>query len=163
MPIDAVIFSGRSAQEIFNGVSYLVQYTLTNNLGKSVSAVKRIIVSESAKTSKNANPVTSDIFANGVTMTSLSLSAVLKLSTDLNLTSAENYIFKNTKLEPAYLSEKLTTTWFVTDGETKFYRSSGVDTNEFTGPEQTPIGRSFYLLAITRDDRGGLSFVKKKF
>lgn len=163
IPVDVLIFAGRTAQETYNGISYLVEYTLTSNSGKSTTSIKRILVSESAKTSKNTNPVTTDIFASGVSMTALNLSSKLNLSTDLNLSSAETYTTKNAKLELISNVEKLTTTWFVTDGETKYYRSSNVDVNEFTAPDAAPVGRFFYLLAVTRDERGGVSVVKKKF
>jgi hypothetical protein len=163
VPIEAIMFSSRTPTETYNGVSYLIEYTLVNNLGESVKSVKRIIVSETSKTPKNLNPATSQVFAGGVAMVSLSLSSKLSLSTDLSLTSAENYNLKNLKGELVNQVENLTTTWFVTDGETKFYRSNGVSTNEFTAPDQAPANRSFYLLAISRDDRGGVSLVKKKF
>ncbi len=163
IPIDAIIFAGRSAQETYNGVSYLVDYSLTNNLGQTVKSVKRILVSDSAKTSKNQNPITTQVFANGAAMTALSLSSKLNLTTDLTLASAESYILKNSNLVDQPQTEKLTTTWFVTDGETKYFRSVDLDSNEFTAPAQAPVGRAFYLLALTRDDRGGVSLVKKRF
>ena len=163
VPIDTVIFAGRQAYEKFNGVNYLVEYTLTNDRGESVTSIKRILVSESAKTSKNQNPVTSQILADGSPMNSLNLGAKVNLSTDLNFTSAEAFTLQNANGETFARTEKLITTWFITDGETKFYRSSGTDVNEFTGPAAAPTGRAFYLMALTRDDRGGTSLVKKKF
>lgn len=163
VPTDAIIFAGRTQAEMFNGVNYLVIYSLTNNLGEQITAIKRILVSESAKTSKNQNPVTSQIFADGVAMTGLSYGAKVALSTDLVFASAEAFTAKNAKLESFARTEKLVTTWFVTDGETKYYRSSGTDSNLFTQPDVSPVGRSFYMLAITHDDRGGVSLVKKKF
>jgi hypothetical protein len=163
VPNDTLMFTGRTAQETFNGVNYIVEYTLTNNKGESLTSIKRIPVSETTKTVKNTNPTTSDILADGASMTALSFGAKTFLSTDVSLSSAEVYTTKNAQLEFVTQTEKLTTTWFVTDGTTKYYRSSGVNANEFTAPDQAPSGRSFYLLAVTRDERGGLSVVKKKF
>jgi len=163
IPASAVIFEGRSSIEQFNGVSYLLEYILSNDLGETVRSIKRIVVSDSAKTSKNSNPITADILANGVSMTSLSWSSPVNLTTDLSLTSAETYSSKNSSGELGTAVEQLVTTWFVTDGETKYYRSEGLEADEYTAPSAAPVGRSVYILAITHDDRGGVSLVKKKF
>ncbi len=163
IPPDAIIFAGRQPYEKFNGVNYIIEYTLTNERSESVTAIKRILVSETAKTSKNQNPSTSQIFANGTAMNTMSYGAKVNLSTDLTLASAEAYTVQNANAETFGRTEKLITTWFITDGETKFYRSSGTDVNEFTAPASAPTGRSLYLMALTRDDRGGVSLVKKKF
>lgn len=163
VPNDTVMFANRTAAEIFNGVNYLVIYTLTNETGKSVSAFKRIVVSETAKTSKNSNPAVSQVFADGSPLNTMNWGGKFNLSTDLSLVSAESYVVKNAKLESFSKTENLTTTWFVTDGDAKYFRSAGTDSNEFNAPSQPPVGRSFYLIAVSRDDRGGVNFVKKKF
>lgn len=163
IPNDTVIFAGKSAAEKYNGVNYIITYTLTNNLGQSLTAVKRILVSETAKTAKNNNPVTAQIFANGAAFATMTLGIKQNLSTDLTSASAENYITKDAQLNETARAEKLTTTWFVTDGETKYYRSSGTDVNQYTSPGASAIGRSMYVMAITHDNRGGVSLVKKKF
>lgn len=163
VPASNVIFAGRSLVEQFNGVGYLLEYILSNDRGETVRSIKRIIVSESSKTSKNLNPNTTDIFANGVSMTALSWSSPVNLNTDLALTSAETYTIKNSSGELVTAVEQLVTTWFVTDGETKYYRSEGFDADEYIAPSAAPVGRSVYILAITHDDRGGVSLVKKKF
>ncbi len=163
VPSDALMFAGRSTAETYNGVNYLVIYTLANDRGESVTSFKRIVVSESAKTSKNTNPVTTQVFADGAALTTMNWGSKFNLSTDLSFLSAESYVVKNVKMESLAKTENLTTTWFVTDGETKYFRSAGTDSNEFNAPGQAPVGRSFYLLAVSRDDRGGVSLVKKKF
>lgn len=163
VPSDTVMFAGRTPAEIYNGVNYLVIYTLTNNTGQSVTAFKRIVVSETAKIAKNVNPVTTQVFADGSPLTTMNWGSKFNLSTDLSMVSAEAYVVKNTKLESFAKTENLTTTWFITDGEAKYFRSAGTDSNEFNAPGQPPVGRSFYLMAVSRDDRGGVSFVKKKF
>lgn len=163
IPATAIIFAGRSAYEVWNGVNYLVVYTLTNDSGKTVTAVKRILVSDSAKTAKNNNPVTTQVYADGVALTAMSWGAQFTLTTDLSNVSAENYVVQNKNSQTLAKTEALTTTWFVTDGETKYFRSTGTEGNFFKSPGQAPNRRSFYLLAITHDDRGGVSFVKKKY
>ncbi|MBC7741547.1 MAG: hypothetical protein H7061_05090 [Bdellovibrionaceae bacterium] len=162
VPIQAVIFAGRTAAEQFNGVSYLVEYTLTNNLGQTERAIKRIIVSIASKTAKNQNPNATNIFANGAALTTLALGSEFVVTTDLTIASAEGYNLQNSLGSSSAYTETLTTTWFTTDGKTKYFRSSGVDSNTFTAPDAAPAGRSIYLMAVTRDDRGGVNLVKKK-
>ncbi|MES2803143.1 MAG: hypothetical protein V4654_11665 [Bdellovibrionota bacterium] len=163
VPSDTVLFAGRSAQEKYNGLSYLIEYILTNDRGQSTKSLKRILVSESSKTTKNQNPVVTDVLADGVSMSSLSFGSEQSLSTNLSMGSFEPYSVKLSDGSLESRTEQITTTWFITDGETKYYRSVGTSSNPFTNPSGAPSGRSFYLLAVTRDDRGGVSVVKKKF
>lgn len=163
VPASGVIFSGKTAAEKYNGVSYIVEYTLSDNLGNTTKAIKRIIVSDTAKTSKNSNPSISQIYGNGANLNSISANTKYSVSSDLSLSSAETYLTQLTDGSLTQSTENLAITWFITDGSTKYYRSTGVSSNEYTTPEQLPSTRSVYLIAIARDDRGGLSFIKKKF
>ncbi len=163
IPIQAIIFAGRTPEELFNGVNYIIEYVLTNNSGQTVRSIKRIVVSSPAKTAKNANPTTTNIFADGAPMTTLTLAAKLNVTTDLTLASAESYTINNLDGTSTVRTESLATTWFITDGKTKYFRSVGTASNVYETPDAAPTGRSAYLIAMTRDDRGGLSFVKKKF
>ncbi len=163
VPGQPIIFANRSSVEQYNGVSYLIDYTLTNNLGQSVRTIKRIIVSDPAKAAKNQNPTVTNIFANGVLLNTLGPAAEVTVTTDLNLTSAENYTTQNSDGSLQNANENLITTWFITDGKTKYYRSSGLDANVYTNADAMPAGRSSYMIAVVRDGRGGIGFVKKKF
>jgi hypothetical protein len=164
VPPSEIVFANKSAIEKYNGVAYLVEYILENKLGESVKAIKRILVSDSVtKTQKNQNPVVTEILSNAVALNSLVYGSKSNLTTNLDLAiSAESYsIQTETGLQSQ--NEKLTTTWFVTDGEMKYFRTSGTDSNEWTTPAEIPSGRSVFLIAIARDDRGGLVSVIKKF
>ena len=61
IPLDAVIFYQRSQQDKYNGVNYIVEYTLHSPSGQNITAIKRIAVTEATKTSKNLNPTFTDI------------------------------------------------------------------------------------------------------
>lgn len=163
IPAQPLIFIGRNAVEQYNGMNYLIDYTLTNDLGKSVRAIKRIVVSDPAKTSKNANPVTTNIFADGNPLTTLPLGTTIALTTDLTLASSESYTLQNNDGTFSVRAEKLITTWFITDGKTKYFHTGDLDSNKYDTPGALPGSRSAYLIAVTHDDRGGVSFVKKKF
>lgn len=163
VPIDTIIFYGRSSEDKYNGVAFLVEYILTNNRQETLRTIKRIVVSESAKTAKNTNPSVTQVFSNGVAMTTLPLNTKINLSTDLAASAAESYLVKNRDGTQTSLSENVSVTWFITDGKTKFFRSEIAKTNEYTTPTENPTGRASYLIAVAKDDRGGLSFVKKKF
>jgi hypothetical protein len=163
VPIQPIIFANHNSVEQYNGVSYLIDYTLTNNSGQSVHSIKRIVVSDPTKVTKNQNPVVTNIFADGVAMTTLPLSTEVTLTTDLTMASAESYSAQNINGELVTANETLTTTWLITDGKTKYFRSTNSDSNKYTTADSAPTARSSYLIAVVRDGRGGLSFVKKKF
>lgn len=162
-PPAGLIFAARSSQDKMNGINFIIEYILTDDLGQSVRSIKRLVVSDPTKTNKNTNPPMTEIFSNGIAMNSLTLGTKVNLSTDLTLTSAESYSIINLDGTVTAFTEKLAVTWFITDGETKNFRTEDTKSNEYTTPTEGPSGRSVYLIAIARDDRGGLSFVKKKF
>lgn len=163
VPAANIIFANKLTQEKYNGVSFLVEYILTNNLGTTLRTVKRIIVSDSAKTTKNTNPLVTQVYADGVVMNTLTLDTKVNVTTDLAMTSAESYLVQNGDGSTSSLTENLSVTWFITDGKTKYFRSENIKSNEYSTPVALPAGRSAYLIAVAKDDRGGLSFVKKKF
>lgn len=162
LPLDAVIFNQRSDQDKYNGVNYIIEYTLHSPSGLNTTSIKRIAVTEATKVSKNLNPVFTDIFANNISMVNLPVGTVVSLTNNLTNASAENYSIKDTQGNLKNYTEELTVTWFITDGETKYYRSLVGGVNEYTGPGATPTGRSAYILAVARDDRGGVIVIKRK-
>ncbi len=161
IPTALTIFYGRSAQEQFNGVNYLVEYILSNPNGEVLKSFRRIVVS--TKSPKNTNPVITDIFSDGVTMTTLPYGTKSNLTSDLSTTSAETYQVQDFNGVQTLASEILSVTWMITDGETKYFRSDVGASNVYTGPEAAPVGRSSYIFAVARDNRGGVSIVRKKF
>ncbi|MBU6376406.1 MAG: hypothetical protein KGQ59_10450, partial [Bdellovibrionales bacterium] len=67
--------------------------------------------------------------------------------------TADNYTVISSTGETLNRTEKLTVSWFTTDGEFEFSRTDAASSNKWTPPQTgTPRG-----LVIFRDDRGGMS------
>lgn len=164
-PASGIIFAQRTAQDQFNGISYLVTYKVTNSAGLSVKSFKRIIVSTRPSGEKNHNPSTTAILNSGAAFSGNTLPAgqALTISPQLGSPAGEAYTYKLADGSLKSRQEELSTTWFISDGELKYYRTIGAETNQWTAPGTAPVGRDVYLLAVTRDGRGGLSFQKKCF
>ncbi len=161
VPASGVIYLNRSSQDQFNGVVYLVTYKVTNSRSNSVSSFKRIIVS--TRTPKNQNPQLSDVLNNGGAFTSSVPTSETTVAPSFGAVTTESYTVLNNRGESRTETESLTTTWFSTDGKFKYYRTVGNDSNTFTGPSAAPTGRDAFLLAITRDGRGGIAYKRKCF
>lgn len=162
IPADIIMFYQKSDQEKYNGVNYLIEYILYSSSGVTIKAIKRIVVTEASKVTKNQNPVMTDITSDGVSMVNLPINTKVILYNDLTGASAESYSLKGTNGNLKNYTEDLIVTWFITDGTTKNYRSYLGNTNEYTGPEVAPTGRSAFILAVAHDNRGGVSVVKRK-
>ena len=162
IPSAAVIFSQRSSQDMYNGVNYLVEYTLHSPSGQNIKTIKRIVITESAKVLKNTNPVLTNIFADGTAMTNLPINTSVTVTSNLSSSSAENYSTKDTSGNLKNYTEELAVTWFITDGVTKFYRSEVNQGNKYDGPVSAPAGRKGYIFAVARDNRGGVAIVKQQ-
>lgn len=156
LPNESDILGLRSAAQKFNGVAYIVEYILKNSRGEQVSAIKRIAVSESTKSAKNNNPVITDLLLNGANPSSLPLSQTTEATINFMGTAAETYQKLLTSGELVTMGEEALTTWFVTDGKMKFQRTIGTESNEYEGPSDAPSARPAFLIAITRDGRGGV-------
>jgi hypothetical protein len=161
VPASGTIYANRTSQDQFNGITYLFTYRVINSAGQSVSSFKRIIVS--TRTPKNQNPILNDVLRDGAVFTSSLPLSEVNLSPSFGATTTETYSVINSRGETRTESESLTTTWFATDGKFKFYRTLSSDTNLYTGPESSPTSRDAFLLAVTRDGRGGISFARKCF
>jgi hypothetical protein len=158
--IPTYILQGRSARDSYNGVSYLVTYTITAAGGPTVRAFTRLVVSESSKTVKNNNPQTTDLLANGTTLSSLPSGAV-NLSVSYPSSSIESYDLIQTDLSLQNRTEELLTTWFITDGDLKFFRTINTNTTEYTPPSSAPSGRQPLIVGVSRDNRGGVTVIVK--
>ena len=159
--LTAAILTGRSGVDSYNGVNYLVVYTISNSAGESVKSFRRIVVTESTKSTKNSNPSATDILANGATLGALSASGEYTLSASYSAASPESYTYKDSNGNLVSATESLSTTWFITDGEMKYYRTSSGDTNTCKTPSSYPSGRKSAVIAVTRDTRGGIQIVQR--
>ena len=153
--IPAGILDSRSSDDRFNGVSYLVTYRLVASDGTAVQSFKRIVVSESTKTTKNLNPSVSGILGSGSTLT-VYPTADVELTPVISAGSQESYSFSRNGVTGFSRTEELVTTWFISHGEIKFFRTVGSDSTLWT-PAALPLTGNPILVAVLRDDRGGVS------
>ncbi|MGZ5278856.1 MAG: hypothetical protein ACXWC9_02875 [Pseudobdellovibrionaceae bacterium] len=164
IPAAGVIFDQRSAQDQFNGISYLVTYSVRNSRGDSIQSFRRIVVSTKPLAEKNQNPVLNDVLANGAALTTtLPASQKLSMTPSFGAITTESYRVLTDSGSYRTDTEEVVTTWFSTDGELKYYRSVASEENTFTAPDALPAGRDAFLIAVTRDGRGGIAFNRKCF
>ncbi len=159
--IPATIITGRSAQAQYNGVNYLVTYTLTAANGETVSSFKRIVVSENTKTTKNLNPQTTDLLADGASVAAFPAGEVA-LSVSYPGSSVETYDTKKSDNSLQVATEELLTTWFITDGELEYFRTVNTATTKFDPLGPAPGGRQPLIIGVTRDDRGGVTVIVRQ-
>ena len=171
--IPKTILTARTPADQYNGVAYLVIYTLTATdtagTAETLTSIKRIIASSPSKTLKNTNPVLTGALADSQgfqtylnALTYGPSPAPVTLTPQFAQGSTETYsLLKN---DGSYLSraETLTTTWFYGDGTLKRFRTSAEDANTYTPPNEAPSGAHTELLfyVVTRDGRGGESVLR---
>jgi hypothetical protein len=163
LPSSSEILSQRSPAQKYNGVAYIIEYILKNSRGEQVNAIKRIAVTDTTKTNKNSNPVINEIYFNGTTASSLPTGQTVTASISFTGSPTESYQKMQASGEFMSLNEEAVTTWFVTDGKMSFQRTIGLDTNEFQVEGPSPSGRPAFLIAVTRDGRGGVHHIIKCF
>jgi len=149
--VPADVFDGRSAADRYNGVPYLVVFSVTGG-GETVRSFRRIIATE--RTPLNAVADITSINSGGVAITALP-TAKAKLTPVINGT-AETFTAQRADGSLESRTESLTVTWFIPEGEMKFSRTDSTGENEYT-PPASPTG-SLFLATVLRDSRGGVSF-----
>jgi hypothetical protein len=157
------ILALRNPAQQYNGVGYIFEYILQNSRGGLVRSFKRLLVSDSAKTTKNSNPDISDMLFNGAVVVGLPLSVEVATSLNYNGTPTESFQKMNSDYQITSEVEELVTTWFITDGKMNYQRTIGLNTNNYEGPPNYPVGRPAYIIGITRDGRGGADYTIKCF
>lgn len=161
IPMDAIIFNQRSEQDKFNGIGYVIEYTLTNSRGDSVTTIKRILISQKTNIEKNINPVVTELQSNGsaIGTTDFPVNGKFRINMVFDPSSFQTYTLRKADGTNESLIEELTTTWFITDGELKYFRSTNQDANEYTAPVDTVVtSRKRFLISVSRDSRGGATY-----
>lgn len=172
VPIPSTILTNpaRDTVDSYNGVAYLVVYTLSAAANSNAGATqlvsfKRIIAS--TRPIKNTNPS-----ITAVNVGSQSLSSFLStltypysgtapgLTPAFSANSVETYTQMNSDQSISTITETLITTWFISDGSMEFYRTTGTDTDTWTPPSALPTApgggaRGILFVAVTRDGHGG--------
>ncbi|MGK5087060.1 hypothetical protein WDW86_05840 [Bdellovibrionota bacterium FG-2] len=162
--VPVALLEMRSTLDQFNGVAYLMTYDISTSSGESVSAYKRLIVSDAvSRPVKNSNPTLSGVLAGGGGLTALP-AAKTALKVDAALTSGvESYDVLTSSGGSKTLQETLITTWFLSDGTVNHFRTVGADEVSYTPPEVLPTAHSVVLVAVIRDGRGGEDYWMASF
>jgi hypothetical protein len=166
IPNAQTLLNLRSPAQKYNGISYIFEYVLQNSRGEQVKSIKRILVSDSAKTNKNTNPDIIELLFNGTVVVGggdLPLSVEVATSLTFNGSPVEAYQKMNNELQLTDQVEDLVTTWFITDGKVNYQRTTGFDSNSYEGPSAMPSGRPSYMIGVVRDGRGGSDYIIKCF
>jgi hypothetical protein len=149
------IFTGRSARDQFNGVSYIVIFNFTVD-GKEVSAFKRIVATNRSPLNLNQNPSGSSILLNGSAIsTAPSKNDILEVTS--NLPQTYEYITLDGNTETR--TEELAVAWFVTQGEFDKPKSDVNESVKYLGSAPTVPS---IVLTVVRDNRGGVEIVRRK-
>ncbi len=166
--IPPAILAGRSPQAQYNGVAYLVFYTVTatdpsTGATSQLTSFRRILASTRAV--KNSNPVLNDVLAGNqgfqAYLTGLSFGAgPISLVPALGSGSSESYTEKLEDGSDLPRQETLTTTWFLSDGDMKRFRTDADAPNTWTPPASKPSRPGLVFLVVTRDGRGGEAYRK---
>ena len=143
------IFNGRDSRDQFNGVGYIVIFSLTVG-GTDYTAFKRIIATN--RTIRNSNPNGSTLLVNG-----LPISQAPVDGDELSVTTSqpEDYDFINIDGTQEARTEKFEVAWYTSSGEFSSSKTNVDETVEYTGDTESSL-----TLAVIRDERGGLDFVK---
>ena len=163
MPDANTIFANRSAADQYNGVIYLVQYNISVPDGPAINSFLRVFVSDATtKTQKNQSPSITSVDLNDSPVpdtipmpTSGSNFRVISPAS-----SSETYQVMQNDGSFLTRTEEMLNTWFVSDGEFDFSRTTGSTENLWTPPGSKPSNRGMVILVVTRDGRGGSTFQK---
>jgi hypothetical protein len=149
--VPAGILAAVSSAQASNGVALLFTYTLSAG-SDSARAFRRIIVTSRTGAALNG-PVSISSITGLVAGTPLTFPTEKSDLTPVLASSAESYTVVSSTGATLTRTEKLTVSWYTTDGEFEFSRTDGDSSNSWTPPDSgTPLG-----LAILRDDRGAVS------
>ena len=166
-------FSVSSSAIQYNGLALIVVYEIypSGSPAQKISSFKRIIFSSAAKAAKNNNPSGLEIRKDGTEISALP-SVESTMEAYLPAVQAESYSLMNSDGSLTSKTEALDTTWFLTgpadvdcskkkecttDGLFLMSRTLLGELNTFYVPQvDVPVTRGRVLMAIARDDRGGV-------
>ena len=163
VPAAPTIFASANPVQQFNGINYLVFYTLSiPGGGASVSSFVRVIVTAASKVTKNADPTITSVNLNDSPIASpITMPTVAgNLSVVSPAGASETYQVMRPDGSLLTLTETLVNTFFISDGSTQFQRTFGSDENLWTPPATKPSTRGGVVIVVTRDGRGGAGFQK---
>lgn len=152
--IPTTIFAGRTSVEQFNGVDYLVTLTISAG-GDEIKTFKRLRVT--SKSTKNNNPTLGNILFNGNNFTTYPNEGDFRLSTT---SGEETFQIQSSNGSISSVTEEMNVAWYVSDGEINFPVTTKNGTTKFKPKE--PKSNSLVVVAVLRDNRGGMAVQIKK-
>lgn len=149
--VPAGLLSQQTAQTKFNGINYLITVDFTAGTD-SASVYKRIVVSE--RTTKNHNPKIQDILLNGNATGNLEDKDVLTIDVASSF-GPETFDYLDLDGQQTQKKEKYTISWFSYKGTTDLSRAYLDEKTKF---KINKDATNPFVVAILRDDRGGIDF-----
>jgi hypothetical protein len=150
IPATNVIYAGRSERDRSNGVSYLAIFTING-----VTSFKRILVSPRTtadpSNSPNTNPTGTSLSLNG---------SAAGLPSDghfLSVTTSSAQVYRQTRVDGVVetRTERYEVAWYTSNGEFDKPKAGIDEDTKFKGD-----GEPSLVMAVIRDERGGVDFAK---
>lgn len=160
--VPAGLLTGRSEQDQFNGVSYIVLLTLSSADGSEVTkAFKRIIIT--SRTELNQNPQIGDILIDNNNPSNFPVSAV-SLITQTGADQAESYLLKDGDNKTLSRTEKIQIAWYANQGSLSLGKTD-ISQSTIWKPGESPsvTNKKATIIALLFDLRGGVDFKKISF
>lgn len=152
--VPAGIWVGRSAREKLNGVGYIVIFKF-NVDGKDTSAFKRVVATTRI-------PVNSDPSGSAILMNGAPISSPPDKDDKLKVTTSAPEIYDYMNIDGSVVSrtEEQQVAWYVTSGKLDKPKT---DVGETTKYLDSAVSDPSLIIAIVRDERGGLEMVRQFF
>ncbi len=151
--VPSLILTGKTTREQFNGVGYIIIFTFTVD-GKEEKAFKKILVStRPVKNNNPGTPTASILLKNGSAIALPNQNESLVVSSS----SQESFEFMNISGTKEVLQENFQVAWYVSNGEFDKPKSS---VNEDVKYQKASAQSPFTLVAVIRDERGGIEFLQ---
>lgn len=145
------LLTGQTDQVKFNGLDYLVTMSFTAG-NEIIKTYKRIVISE--KIPKNINPLIENVLINGETTGSIQNLDELTIDVATGF-APETYDYINLDSDQIEKTEVYVVSWFTFKGITDLRRTF---LDEIAVFEKTPGETDPFVVALLRDDRGGIDF-----
>lgn len=152
--VPATLLTGRSSRDQFNGVGYIVIFKFTVD-GKEVKAFKRIVATN--RGALNQNPVISDLLLNSASIVTFPTNGDELLVTS---DAPETYSYRTSDDVTEVRTESLQVAWYTSQGE---FTLAKTNIDESTKYDSYSSSGASLVMAIVRDERGGLDFIIKRF
>lgn len=154
IPDDILI--GKSTIEKFNGVAVIVIFNFTIN-GVNHSAYKRVVATDGTRT-RNTVPTDSEILLNNQPIASAPNAPNDGDNLSVTTSAAETYEIMNVDGSKETLTEKYEIAWYTNSGKFDLPKAKIDEVVEYQGDTASTL-----TIAVIRDERGGLDFVKAYF